>query len=152
MAVVIRLAWKIHGIALLQVDTSLSHLCHLLYELIFSWQPSRGCAPYPSFWRCVPLGEPQHSYHRICSKHTTDFLLHPAFYSLMVFTFPVPPMAGFLANLNSACQKLSSYLFLNTSFYFSLKPPRISSHLACCRSSQLCHMQLLFFLPQMFYQ
>lgn len=43
-------------------------------------------------------------------------------------------------------------VFKYFSLLLSLKLRRISSHLACCRSSQLCRLQLLSFVPQMFYQ
>lgn len=68
----------------------------------------------------LPHEGPQCNYHHIYKRHTTDFLVHPAFCSLMVCAFLTPPMAGSPSKSNSACQKLSSFLFLNTSLYFFL--------------------------------
>lgn len=113
------------------------------------FSPVRGSIPCQFWWSPTWITAQLPPY---LQKAHQRFLLHPAFCSLTVFTFPVPPMAGSPPNLNSACQKLSSSLFLNIFPLLSLKLPRISSHLACCRSSKLCRLQLLSFLPQMFYQ
>lgn len=98
------------------------------------------------------MGDSQQNYHCTYKKHRfpspLSFLLH-----YNVYISNALYVAGFLSNLNSSCQKLGSSQFLNTSLYFFLlRYQELVATLPAAEAHNFCHLKLLSFLPQMFYQ